>query len=178
MILAIAATTALPSEVKGEDIHDIQGPISIPYPWLWVVYLLLGLLLMALIYWGWKQWGKRKAVPVKDPYEIAVKRLEAARLLMVPERTREFSFELSELTRAYIEERFHQRAVQSTTEEFLYGLLNQMGTPLSSHRLLLEDFLQYCDMAKFAGWQLSASEMSSMYESALTFLRATKPNPT
>ena len=159
------------------DIHDIRGPISIPYPWLWALYLLGGLLVLGILYWLWKRWPRRRTVAVKSPFEVALERLEEARALMVPERTREYSFEVSELTRAYIEQRFQQRAVQSTTEEFLYGLLNQIGTPLSAHRPLLENFLHYCDLAKFAGWQLSASEMAAMHESAHSFLLATRPTP-
>ncbi len=31
------------SDATAGDIHDIRGPISIPYEWLWVVYLLGGL---------------------------------------------------------------------------------------------------------------------------------------
>jgi hypothetical protein len=42
---------------------------------------------------------------------------------------------------------------------------------------LLEDFLQYCDLAKFAKWQLSPVDMAAMYESARMFILETRPQP-
>ncbi len=38
---------------------------------------------------------------------------------------------------------------------------------------LLGDFLQHCDLAKFARWVLSLEEMEEMYDSARTFISET-----
>jgi hypothetical protein len=157
------------------DIRDIRGPISIPYGWLWAAYVAGGMVLAAALYGAWRWYSAQPPARSKQPAEIALERLEQARALMTPDRAREYSFAVSEITREYIEARFHERAARRTTEEFLHDLVARTGTPLSQHRVPLEDFLQYCDLAKFARWQLSPADMASMYESARTFILATRP---
>jgi hypothetical protein len=159
------------------DIHDIRGPISIPYGWLWAAYVAGGMVLAAALYGGWRWYRAQAKERAKEPHEIALERLEKARTLMQPERARDYSFAVSEITRTYIEARFHERANRRTTEEFLYGLLSQANTPLSAHRALLEDFLRHCDLAKFARWTFSLSDMESMHESARAFILETRPRP-
>ena len=107
------------------------------------------------------------------PYEIALARLEEARSLIQPEHAREFSIAVSEIMRQFIEERFRVRAARRTTEEFLHDLLDPSDALLTSHRELLADFLQHCDLAKFARWILSIEEMETMLASAQTFVRET-----
>jgi hypothetical protein len=135
------------------------------------------LALAAGLYGGWRWFRRERAARAKEPYEIALERLEKARELMQPERAREYSFTVSEITRTYIESRFHERAARRTTEEFLHQLLARADSPLSAHRALLADFLQYCDLAKFAKWQLAAADMESMHESARAFILETRPQP-
>ena len=94
-----------------------------------------------------------------------------------PEHAREYSFAVSEITRRYIEARFHERAARRTTQEFLHNLLAQSEGPLAEHREQLADFLHHCDLAKFARWQLSLPEMESMHESARAFIVETCPQP-
>jgi hypothetical protein len=167
---AAAAATAT-------DIRDIRGPISIPYGWMWAAYVAAGLVLAGALYAGWRWYRARAKERAREPYEIALERLEKARALMKPERAREYSFAVSEITRTYIEARFHERAARRTTEEFLHDLLTRAEPPLSLHRARLEDFLQHCDLAKFAKWQLSLPEMESMHESARAFILETWPQP-
>jgi hypothetical protein len=181
-VLAPASTPAAPMKAAATaaaatDIRDIRGPISIPYGWLWAAYVAGGLVLAAVLYGAWRWYRAQAKERAKEPDEIALERLEKARALMSLERAREYSFAVSEITRTYIEARFHERAARRTTEEFLHDLLAQADTPLSRHRALLEDFLQYCDLAKFAKWQLSLADMESMHESARAFILETRPQP-
>ena len=174
---AATANAAQPAATATEDIRDIHGPISIPYGWLWAAYVAAGIGLAAATYGGWRWYRRRAAERAKQPFEIALERLEKARALMTPERAREYSFAVSEITRRYIEARFHERAARRTTEEFLHDLLARAGTPLSAYREQLEDFLHHCDLAKFARWQLSVPEMERMHESARAFIFETRPQP-
>jgi hypothetical protein len=77
--------------------------------------------------------------------------------------------------RTYIEDRFGEKAARRTTEEFLADLVAQTGTPLAQHSALLRDFLEHCELPKFARYQLSIPDMEAMYESAKTFLLNTGP---
>jgi hypothetical protein len=158
------------------DIRDIRDPIHIPYPWLWVVYLLTALLVFCLGYWGYRAWKKRaQKIPVKLSHEIALERLEAARRLMMEAKVKEFSIEVSDAVRVYIEERFQVAAAHRTTEEFLHDLLANGSSPLAPYSQSLQEFLKFCDLAKFAKWALSGSEMQSMYESAKRLVEGTIP---
>jgi hypothetical protein len=175
--LSPAPAAAQQSAAAAEDIRDIRGPISIPYQWLWAAYLAGGLALAAALYAAWRFLRRRVVARAKTPFEIALERLEEARALMTENQVREYAFAVSEIIRVYIEKRFGEKAARRTTEEFLSDLLQQTGTPLANHRGLLEDFLQHCDLPKFARWQLSIREMESMHESAHAFILDTRPQP-
>jgi hypothetical protein len=168
----------MPAPTTGDDddgdIHDIRGVIPIPYAWAWAFYVLGALALAVVLYYVWR-WLRRTVIKPKLPHEIALERLEAARGLMTENQVREYAFAVSEVIRNYIEQRFGERAARRTTEEFLSDLLKQTGTPLAEHRVLLEDFLNHCDLPKFARWQLSVREMESMHESARAFIFNTRP---
>jgi len=73
---------------------------------------------------------------------------------------------VSSAVRDYIETRFDVRAAHLTTDEFLHQLLEPKDSLLTAHRTLLHSFLQSCDLAKFGGWQLAASDMEAMLQSA------------
>jgi Domain of unknown function (DUF4381) len=171
------APTALSTADLAEDIRDIHGPISIPYQWLWLAYLAGVLAVIAALYAGWRAYRRHAKERAKLPHELALERLEAARVLMTENQVREYAFEVSEIVRVYIEKRFGERAARRTTEEFLSDLLKQTGTPLAEYCDSLEDFLHHCDLPKFARWQLSVREMEAMQESARSFIVHTKPQP-
>lgn len=160
-----------------EDIRDIRGPVHIPYPWLWAVYLAGGLAGAALAYAIFRLWQKQKPARILLPYEIALGRLERARTLIDAGKSDEFSVEVSTAVRSYIETIFHLHAPRKTTEEFLRDILAGSSSVLTRHSHLLEDFLHHCDLAKFARWSLSKEEMEAMRESAVRFVIETQTPP-
>ena len=95
---------------------------------------------------------------------------------MTLETAREFSIEVSEIVRSYIEARFHVRVAHQTTEEFLHELLEPSDALLAGHQELLAEFLHHCDLAKFARWILSREEMEAMHASARMFVLDQHPN--
>jgi hypothetical protein len=107
------------------------------------------------------------------PHEIALQRLEEARRLMDPEHAREYCFAVSNIIRRYVEERFHVRAPKLTTEEFLRDLVEVRDTMLEPHRELLGEFLEHCDLAKFAGWRYSMLDLEAMHASGRSFVQQT-----
>ena len=175
--LSPTPAAAQQSAAPAEDIRDIHGVISIPYEWLWAAYLLGAIVLAAAIYAAWRWFRSRAKVKAKLPYEIALEKLEAARSLITTATVREYAFTVSEIIRVYIEQRFGERAARRTTEEFLSDLVKQPGTPLAQHSSALEDFLNHCDLIKFAKWGASERELESMQESARAFILDTRPQP-
>ena len=157
------------SPISATDIRDIRGPIPLSSAWLWSVWLAGGVMLGLVAIGAWRWNRRRKRLVAKLPFELALEHLRAARVLMQPATVREFSITVSDIVRSYIEERFQVMAAHRTTEEFLHDLLQSPHEPLVRHRALLVGFLRHCDLAKFAGWSLSAEEMETTYESARIF---------
>ena len=172
-----AATTATAVAEAAEDIRDIRGPKFMFPPWL-LPAVIAGAALLALGAYGIWRWLRRRRRPrVLLPFEIALQRLEEMRVLMQPADAREFSIAVSDVVRRYIEERFGATATHRTTEEFLHDLLESSHAPLARHRALLSDFLQQCDLVKFAGMSLTLQNMESLHHSARAFvLETAKPD--
>jgi hypothetical protein len=176
---AAAPHTGVPAPAA--DIRDIRGPKPLPSPWL--IPLIAAAVLAAAggAYAAWTWNRRRSRQPAKQPLDIALERLDQARLLMVARRGREFSIEVSSAVRDFIESRFDLRAAHLTTDEFLHRLVEPADALLAAHRSLLDHFLQTCDLAKFGGWNLAANDMEAMWESARQFIVESaddgKPHP-
>lgn len=170
------ALPTAPTNVPKEDIRDIRAPREIPDPWRWVPYATGALLGLLLLFGIWRVLA-RKQQRVKLAHERAFEALEHTRSLMQPDTAREFSFQLSDVVRRYIEERFSVRTTQQTTSEFLLYMSERDSGPLSGQRGLLHEFLGNCDRVKFARGTLTESEMAAMFQSAWQFVDATKPSP-
>jgi hypothetical protein len=162
----------------GGDIRDIRGPKGILPFWLLPALVVAGALLAVGGYVAWR-WMRRVRVPPPPlPFEIALARLEEVRRLLNPGSVREFSTAISDIVRQYIEAAFNITATHRTTEEFLHDLLASSGAALAIHRNLLAEFLHQCDMAKFAGADLSTQIMESLHQSARSFvIQSSKPLP-
>ena len=62
------------------------------------------------------------------------------------------------------------RAAHRTTDEFLRDLTSLSYLPLAQHCDSLANFLRHCDLAKFARWSLTVSQMEALLESAKAFV--------
>lgn len=164
------ANAARANTAPAGDIRDIRGPKGMFPLWLLLALLAGAALLAAGAYAVWR-WMRRRQQPRPLTHlEMVLQRLEATRALMHPSTVREFSIAISDIVRGHIEYAFDVTATQRTTEEFLHDLLASSNAALAKHRGLLEDFLQRCDMAKFAGVTLSQQVMERLYESARRFV--------
>lgn len=159
----------------GENIREVKPPVSIPYPYLWIIYVAGGLLILALIFGLW-QWLRRKLRKQEErkAHEIAFAELEEARKYLLEGKAEPFAVAVSNATRRYIEKRFGIRATHQTTEEFLRDLLKTSSSPMSEYQHPLQDFLTYCDLGKFANGYLNTEQMNAMLQTAIDFVHATE----
>jgi hypothetical protein len=153
-----------------EDIRDIRGPKPIASAWVIPLLAIAGLLVAGSGYAAWRWNLRRRHAVAKLPSQIALERLEQARAFMHPSGGREFSIEVSSIVRDYIESRYRVMAAHRTTDEFLHDLLESADSSLETHRELLADFLQSCDLAKFGGWNLPQVNMEAMLQGARRFV--------
>ena len=157
------------------DIQPLKGPVEIPstYGWLW--WLVAAIAAVALAWYLWRKFRLRKPASAKPaavipPHRKAKDRLRGASELMSdPYR---FCSLVSDVLRAYVEERFELRAPERTTEEFMAELRTSAKLHVD-HKSLLEDFLSRCDLVKFARFEPSLPELQALLDSAVRFIDET-----
>lgn len=158
------------------QLHDIKPPVDIPNPWIWVWWGLAALALAVLAWSAWRYWRKRRdqvpAVPPVPAHIRAKQKLKEALLLMAEPKP--FCTMVSDTIRFYLEERFDFRAPERTTEEFLYELQNT-DLLLPDQKASLGEFLQRCDLVKFARYEPGEPELRDLYDSALRLVEETEP---
>jgi hypothetical protein len=160
--------------VGTNDIRAIKPPVEIHDPWAiaaWSAGVLLSAIAIALaIRWWWKR--RPSAQPVIIPPHVRARdRLNAA--LAFINDPRAFCIAVSDAVRIYLEERFELRAPERTTEEFLRDL--QTTTHLSTEqKQSLTEFLERCDLVKFARFEPTESALRELHESALRLVHETQ----
>jgi hypothetical protein len=160
------------------DIRDIKPPVEIPSGWEWIWWTLGVLAVAAIVFALWKWWQKRRwQIPMEPPvpaHARAKQMLEKALALIA--QPKPFCILVSDTIRVYLEERFNFRAPERTTEEFLHEL---QGTDLltAEQKEKLGEFLERCDLVKFAKYEPGEPELRDLHSSAVRLVEETEPKP-
>ena len=96
---------------------------------------------------------------------MAERRLKLEQALALLGQPREFCIAVSDTVRWYLEGRFDFRAPERTTEEFLIELKGS-SLLMPDQKESLGDFLNYCDLVKFAKFLPAADQAESALEEA------------
>jgi hypothetical protein len=158
------------------NLRDIKPPVEIPSGWALLLWIAGALALAALAYIAWRYWQKKKAeappVPVIPAHVRAKQKLADA--LALVHQPKEFCILVSDTTRWYLEERFDFHAPERTTEEFLYEL---RGTNLLTpdQKESLGEFLNRCDLVKFARYEPGEPELRDLHAAAIRLVEETEP---
>ena len=166
VLLAQAASKA-PGEIE-----DIRPPIT-GSPSLWLVAILAALLLLALVaYFLWPN-PKPKTVQPPLPKEVAKRRLKGVKSRISTDSSYDFSIEVSDILRGFIEQQFGIRAVRQTTIEFLSEASENPHFDLAQQERLRQ-FLVACDSVKFARVALGPADSEVLFEQASAFVEEAK----
>jgi len=160
-------------------IADIEDVVEIPrklFYW-WLFGALTGFI--AVFVGGWIYLQRRRAEEIirifKPAHEIAYDRLrELVKQDLVKQgRIKEFYERISDILRHYIEHRFSLRAPERTTEEFLVEL--RFANDLSAaDKNSLGEFLEHCDMVKFARYNPTTEQIQRTFDLMKEFIEKTK----
>jgi hypothetical protein len=176
MAATLSSNATVPLGAGTNDLRDIKPPVEIPSAWAWVWWSLAVLVVLGLLYLAWRIWQKRRSlVPEVPPVPAHVRaKQRLAEALALLHQPREFCIIVSDTVRWYLEERFNFRAPERTTEEFLHELqATNLLTP--DQKVSLGEFLQRCDLVKFAKYEPSESELRDLHASAVRLVEETEP---
>ncbi len=111
---------------------------------------------------------------MRQAHANALADLERLFALIDSEQSRPYAIESSAIIRRYIEVRFDLAAPQRSTEEFLAEA--QHSPKLApEYQTLLADFLQCCDLLKFARTLANRNELVQLHDAAIHFVKETDP---
>jgi len=165
-----------------EDIKDIKGPIYFPADYF-LLTVILAVITVVILVFMIRFFLKRKkgkgseafSEPLKPAHQIAYEALEALKAKNLPqlEKVKQYYSELSDIARHYLENRFTVRAPEMTTEEFLYSL-RESNDLTGAHKNLLKQFLNHCDLVKFAKYGPTQDEIEDSFASAKNLVDETR----
>jgi len=175
--IRVQVLSLLPADKKNLEIKDIVSPLSFPSRWfLWFIAgggAAVAALLVFLLIRGRKK--REEKIPKLPAHELAFRRLEALieSGLLDEKRYREFTAKVADIMRYYIEDRFGLRAPERTTEEFFAEAKEGLDID-EDKRKMLEKFLTYCDLVKFAALEPTADDVKHTFDTCRDFVEATK----
>jgi len=163
-----------------ESLRDIKGPVLFPSNYLLLVITLLALLaggMYALMRFLRTKKEEVEEIPVdpRMPWEIAAEQfdeLEKSSLLEDGQFKTYYS-QLSGIIRSYFENQFDIKAPEMTTEEFLWSL-DKSHHLTSSQNDTLKQFLNSCDIVKFAKYIPQIKEGKESIQLARKLVEETK----
>jgi len=164
-------------------LRDIKAPVYFKTN-LTILYIFLAIIFVAVVVglavFFIKRARKVKAEtpPAPKPaHRIALQALKELRMKDLPSqgKIKEYYIELSDIIRRYCENRFDIRAPEMTTDEFL-STLKESSSLSSAHKDLLGEFLNLCDIVKFAKFRPSRKEIDDSFGSAEKFVNETRFN--
>jgi len=154
-----------------QQFHEIAPPIDYSFVPAWLVFLasFIGLCLVGLIIWLFTR--KRKlAEPPKLPRDIALEELELVASETETANPYQFSIRVSDILRRYVTNQYALPATRQTSVEFLTAL-SKSSVFSTTEKSLLEDFLNRCDLIKFARYEATSADSRLLLEEATGFVK-------
>lgn len=176
-----------PIDIKIHDFTDVEDSeerffdfvpdwITIAWPWIILVLILLGLLIF--IYLKWLRYGKIPLIPVKKPippYELAVEKLNdlLKKKLWQQGAEKEYYTQLTEILRGYLYGRFGINAMEMTSPQIMSAIAD--SDEAKEFATYIDGVLKDADFVKFAKAKPVAAENERAYTNVREFVELTKP---
>jgi hypothetical protein len=180
--VTVKVKSLLPEDFKDVSLNEIKPPVPFPRSyilWVWAAIatavLVTGIVTTTVIVRKRKKAegeGPGLKIPAHELAYGALKRLVDEDLPGKGE-IKLFYQRISAILRRYIENRFGLHAPEQTTEEFLFGLENAPNFP-DKYKTLLKNFLNHCDLVKFAEYQPRTEDIQNTFDSCRSFIEGTE----
>lgn len=160
-----------------EELHDIAPPVDYSLVPVWVIWLgvVAALALCGLVGW-WIRGRWQRPKPQPSARDRALDQLDRIRDEIETLSPYQFSIRVSDILRSYVTEQYHLPVTRQTSVEFLAALTKT--SPFSGdEKLLLEDFLNRCDLIKFARYDATTRDSRLLLEEATRFVEGRKLEP-
>lgn len=154
-----------------QKFHDISGPVDyfILKPWMVFCGVATLLLLIGLTIWLLK-WYRRRPAKILTPRERAIEQLARIENQIETLPPYQFSIRVSDILRRYVTEQYQLPVTRQTSVEFLNALA--ATSPFSAdEQTLLGDFLNRCDLIKFARYDATTTDSRLLLEEASRFVK-------
>src|SRR5438045_9131793 len=154
-----------------QTLPDIAPPVSyslVP-PWMIFVASLIVLTVIGLAIWYGRRFFRKKEVAL-SPRERALAALNGIATEVEKNLPYQFSIRVSDILRRYVMEQFDLPMTRQTSVEFL----NVIGSAASfgdEEKALLADFLNRCDLIKFARYEATPSDSRLLLDEARQFMK-------
>ena len=154
-----------------EQFHDIAPPVdySLLKPWVIICVVLAVLALIGFVArLVFRLWQRPIAVPtVRDR---ALAQLEYTGGEIEKLTPYQFSIRVSDILRGYVTEQFQLPVTRQTSVEFLNAIAaGSLFSP--DEKALLEEFLNRCDLIKFARFEATTNDSRLLLEEATHFVK-------
>ncbi|MBA3963338.1 MAG: DUF4381 family protein [Chthoniobacterales bacterium] len=154
-----------------QEFHDIAPPVDyfLLKPWMVFCGVAALLLLVGLTIWLVKWWRRRPA-KILTPRERALDQLARIENQIETLPPYQYSIRVSDILRRYVTEQYQLPITRQTSVEFL-NTLAATSQFSADEQSLLGDFLNRCDLIKFARYEASAADSRLLLEEANRFVK-------
>ena len=163
--------------ILAQEFHDIAPPVDYSLIPTWVIFAatFLGLVGCGLIGW-WIRRRWRRGRPEPSARERTLRLLDRMIREIDTLSPYQFSIRVSDILRSYVTEQYRLPVTRQTSVEFL-GALTKASPFSKDEKSLLEDFLNRCDLIKFARYEATTADSQSLLEEATRFVEGGKLEP-
>jgi len=158
------------SILAAEEFHDIAPPVdySLIPPWLVFAGTFLALTIVGLVIWLIAR--RQRPESPQSPRNRALEALERMQDQINRLNPYQFSIHVSDILRRYVTEQHGLPVTRQTSVEFLNALTDAPQFS-SDEKSLLDDFLNRCDLIKFARYEATSADSQLLLEEATRFVK-------
>ncbi|HEV2842167.1 MAG TPA: DUF4381 family protein [Chthoniobacterales bacterium] len=163
--------------LAAEQLHDIAPPVDYSLVPAWVTYGgALAALVLCVLLGMWIGRRSQRPKPQPSPRERTLELLDRISREIETLSPYQFSIRVSDILRRYVTDEYQLPVTRQTSVEFLAALTK--ASPFSEdEKSLLEDFLNRCDLIKFARYDATTEDSRLLLEEATRFVQGGKLEP-